>query len=238
MTGCLIRSDIMDNEQLTLYGFVGPMMGSWLSYYHPAFIMDGNMYVTMRDKWNLDDHTSYLKVKYQRDFLDKVDHEPPILIEEGDLLWNTSYELIDTAREVGVQLPENKLTAWDSGKGNWLTVGKLDDFIAYSNSVYTRVVNRLHELMMDDEDEHLIGKAFSIVNEVQYSWPSNPYEPVLGQAMERAFYYHHMGCTDEYDLVKLDVLQTFDFMDGKEFDFLTGSLEKDFDQLKAKRHSH
>lgn len=227
----------MDNEQLTLYGFVDPMMGSWLSYYHPAFIMDGNMYVTMRDKWNLDDHTSYLKVKYQKDFLVKVDHEPPILIEEGDLLWITSYELIDTAREVGVQLPENKLTEWDSGKGAWLTVGKLDDFIAYSNSVYDSAVNRLHELMMNDEDKHLIEKAFSIVNEVQYSWPSNPYEPVLGQAMERAFYYHHMGCTDEYDLVKLDVLQSFDFMNGKEFDFLTNSLEKDFDQLKARRHS-
>lgn len=227
----------MNNEQLTLYGFDEPTMFSWLSYYHPAFIMDDNVYVAMRDKWSLDDHTSYLKVKYQKDFLVKVDHEPPILIEEGDLLWITSYELIDTAREVGVQLPENKLTEWDSGKGAWLTVGKLDDFIAYSNSVYTSAVNRLHELMMNDEDKHLIGKAFSIVNEVQYSWPSNPYEPVLGQAMERAFYYHHMGCTDEYDLVKLDVLQSFDFMNGKEFDFLTDSLEKDFDQLKARRHS-
>ena len=228
----------MNNEQLTLYGFDEPTMFSWLSYYHPAFIMDDNVYVAMRDKWSLDDHTSYLKVKYQKDFLVKVNHEPPILIEEGDLLWNASYELIDTAREVGVQLPENKLTEWDSGKGAWLTVGKLDDFIAYSNSVYTSAVNRLHELMMNDEDKHLIGKAFSIVNEVQYSWPSNPYEPVLGQAMERAFYYHHMGCTDEYDLVKLDVLQSFDFMNGKEFDFLTDSLEKDFDQLKAKRHAH
>lgn len=228
----------MNNEQLTLYGFDLPTMFSWLSYYHPAFIMDDNVYVAMRDKWSLDDHTSYLKVKYQMVFLDKVDHEPPILIEEGDLLWITSYELIDTAREVGVQLPENKLTTWDSGKGAWLTVGKLDDFIAYSNSVYTRAVNRLHELMMDDEDKRLIEKAFSIVNEVQYSWPSNPYEPVLGQAMERAFYYHHMGCTDEYDLVKLDVLQSFDFMNGKEFDFLTNSLEKDFDQLKAGRHAH
>lgn len=238
MTGCLIRSNIMNNEQLTLYGFDEPTMFSWLSYYHPAFIMDDNVYVAMRDKWSLDDHTSYLKVKYQKDFLGKVNHEPPILIEEGDLLWNTPYELIDTAREVGVQLPENKLTEWDSGKGAWLTVGKLDDFIAYSNSVYTSAVNRLHELMMNDEDKHLIEKAFSIVNEVQYSWPSNPYEPVLGQAMERAFYYHHMGCTDEYDLVKLDVLQSFDFMNGKEFDFLTDSLEKDFDQLKAKRHAH
>lgn len=228
----------MNNEQLTLYGFDEPTMFSWFSYYHPAFIMDDNVYVVMRDKWSLDDHTSYLKVKYQMVFLDKVDHEPPILIEEGDLLWIISYELIDTAREVGVQLPENKLTEWDSGKGAWLTVGKLDDFIAYSNSVYTSAVNRLHELMMNDEDKHLIEKAFSIVNEVQYSWPSNPYEPVLGQAMERAFYYHHMGCTDEYDLVKLDVLQSFDFMNGKEFDFLTDSLEKDFDQLKAKRHSH
>lgn len=229
----------MDNEQPTLYGFVGPMMGSWLSYYHPAFIMDGDVYVAMRDKWNLDDHTSYVKVKsYHVDYLDKVDHGPPIPIEKGDLLWNASYELIDTAREVGVQLPENKLTVWDSGKGNWLTVGKLDDFIAYSNSVYTRAVNRLHELMMDDEDKGLIRKAFSIVNEVQYSWPSNPYEPVLGQAMERAFYYHHMGCSDQYDLVKLDVLQSFDFMNGKEFDFLTDSLENDFDQLKARRHAH
>lgn len=228
----------MDNEQLTLYGFVGPMMSSWLSYYHPAFVMNGYVYVAMRDKWNLNDHTSYLKVKYQGDFLDKVNHEPSILIEEGGLLWNTSYELMDTAREVGVQLPENKLTEWDSGKGAWMTVGKLDDFIAYSNSVYTRAVNRLHELMMDDEDERLIGKAFSIVNEVQYSWPSNPYEPVLGQAMERAFYYHHMGCSDQYYLVKLDVLQTFDFMNGEEFDFLTDSLENDFDQLKAKRHAH
>lgn len=170
--------------------------------------------------------------------LDKVDHDPPISIGEGDLLWNTSYELMNTAREVGVQLPENKLTAWDSGKGDWLTVGKLDEFIAYSNSVYTRAVNRLHELMMEDEDKDLIRKAFSIVNEVQYFWPSNPYEPVLGQTMERAFYYHHVGCTDEYDLVRLDVLQTFDFMNGKEFDFLTDSLERDFDQLKAKRHSH
>ena len=80
----------MDNKQLTLYGFVGPMIGPWLSYYHPAFVMDGDVYVAMRDKWNLDDHTSYLKVKYQRDFLDKVNHDPPIPIEEGDLLWNTS----------------------------------------------------------------------------------------------------------------------------------------------------
>jgi len=229
----------MDNEKLTLYGFVGPMMGSWLSYYHPAFIMDGDVYVAMRDKWSLDDHTSYLKVKSsQMEGLDKVDHDPPISIGEGDLLWNTSYELMNTAREVGAQLPENKLTAWDSGKGDWLTVGKLDEFIAYSNSVYTRAVNRLHELMMEDEDKDLIRKAFSIVNEVQYFWPSNPYEPVLGQTMERAFYYHHVGCTDEYDLVRLDVLQAFDFINGKEFDFLTDSLERDFDQLKAKRHSH
>lgn len=214
-------------------------MGSWLSYYHPAFIMGGDVYVAMRDKWSLDDHMSYLKVNSSHmEYLDKVNHDSPIPIEEGDLLWSASYELIDTAREVGVQLPENKLTEWYLGKGDWLAVGKLDDFIAYSNSVYTSAVNRLHELMMNDEDKDLIGKSFSIVNEVQYSWPSNPYEPVLGQAMERAFYYHHMGCTDEYDLVKLDVLQSFDFMNGKEFDFLTDSLEKDFDQLKAKRHSH
>lgn len=230
------------DSNMELWGFVGAcdLERGGFATYHPAFVMGSDLYVAMKDDWDLDDRQSYRRASdEEKPYLTRVSGSVPL--RSGDLMWVASAKLVrDIQMVCGSRLKavSADMVSWNSLQGARFTTGDLDNFIRYSNRIYNDAATSLDNQFFDPMTKRsgLIATTFDIVESVSYREIGSPYDPVLQQHVERALYYYETKQIDNYELVRMDALSIFESLKD-DADIFDEMVQSHAEYLKKRRLS-